>query len=123
MKSFKDFIFERFNPHFNKKTGEARQHRHMANMIPDVNSHSATGGKTVPEYCKHDNNAVQEFEQLKQPGIKGSKPITGLKVQKLAKQFGFNIPSQANEEVKCGNTGISVTIHPTDPKSYLLHKK
>lgn len=105
MKSFKDFISERFNPHFNKKTGEARQHRHMADMIPDVNSHSATGGKTVPEYCKHDNNTIQEFEALKKM-TSGTKTITLLKARKLKDQFNLS-----EFKGKLGNTGIYLSPH------------
>ena len=106
MKSFKDFILERFNPLFNKRTGEARQHRHMADIVPDVNSHSATGGKTVPEYCKHNNNTVEEFESLKKPMNKGTKTITLAKARKLKDQFNLS-------EFKgtLGNTGIYLAPH------------
>jgi hypothetical protein len=103
--SFKQFVSEVFNPHINKKTGVARQHRHMANIIPDVDSHSATGGKTVPEYCKHDNNSVQEFETLKTMN-KGTKTINLAKARKLKDQFNLS-------EFKgtLGNTGIYLAPH------------
>jgi len=115
VKSFKDFCIEVFNPHFNKKTGEARQHRHMADIIPDVSTHSATGGKTVPEYCKHDNNAVQEFESLKKMNS-GAKIITAAKAQKLKDQFKLsNLPGTL------GNTGISLTPH-SKPGFFVLTK-
>jgi hypothetical protein len=105
VKSFRDFIFERFNPHFNKKTGQARLHRHMADMIPDVDTHSATGGKTVPEYCKSNNNSVQEFESLKTMNS-GTKIINLNKARKLKDQFKLN-------EFKgtLGNTGIHLAPH------------
>lgn len=115
MKSFKDFISERFNPHFNKKTGEARQHRHMADMIPDVNSHSATGGKTVPEYCKHNNNAVQEFETLKTMN-NGIKTITLAKARKLKDQFKLS-----DFKGTLGNTGIYLAPHH-EPGFFTLTK-
>jgi hypothetical protein len=115
VKSFKNFISERFNPHFNKKTGEARQHRHMADIIPDVNSHSATGGKTVPEYCKSDNNAVQEFEALKRMNS-GTKTINLAKARKLKDQFKLS-------EFKgtLGNTGIHLAPHH-EPGFFTLTK-
>lgn len=115
MNSFKQFVAEVFNPHINKKTGEARQHRHMANIIPDVSTHSASGGKTVPEYCKADNNAVQEFETLK--GMpKGTKTINLAKARKLGQQFNLS-------ELKgtLGNTGIHMAPHH-EPGFFILTK-
>lgn len=115
MKSFKDYVTEVFNPHFNKKTGEARQHRHMTDIIPDVNSHSATGGKTVPEYCKNNNNAVQEFETLKTMN-NGTKTITLAKARQLGTQFNL-------KELKgtLGNTGVYLAPHH-EPGFYTLTK-
>jgi hypothetical protein len=115
VKSFKDFIFERYTPHFNKKTGEARQHRHMANVIPDVSTHSATGGKTVPEYCKSNNNGVQEFEALKAMN-RGTKTINLAKARKLKDQFNL-------KEFKgtLGNTGIHLAPHH-EPGFFILTK-
>ena len=77
----------------------------MADIIPDVNSHSATGGKTVPEYCKHDNNAVQEFETLKIMN-KGTKIINLAKARKLKDQFKLS-----DFKGTLGNTGIHLTPH------------
>ena len=114
MKSFRAFL-EKFNPHFNIKTGEARKHRHMADNIPDVATHSASGGKTVPEYCKADNNAVQEFESLKKQNS-GVKYINRIKASKLANSFNLK-----NMSGKLGNTGISLRPHTT-PNMYILQK-
>lgn len=105
MKSFKRFFTERYTPHFNKKTGEARKHRHMADIVPDVNTHSATGGHTVPEYCKTDNNAVQEFESLKKMPS-GIKTINLAKARKLKDQFKLN-----DFNGTLGNTGIFLSPH------------
>ena len=116
MNSFKQFVSEVFNPHINKKTGEARQHRHMANIIPDVSTHSATGGKTVPEYCKSDNNTVEEFEQLKRPGIKGPKTINLAKARKLKDQFNLS-----DFKGTLGNTGIHMAPHH-EPGFFTLTK-
>lgn len=123
MNSFKEFVAEVFNSrlHINRKTGEQRQHRHMADIIPDVSTHSKTGGLTVPEYCKTNNNAVQPFEELKRVS-KGIKHIAGIHAKKLADLFGFNLPAQANEEVRCGNTGISIKPHPVKQGFYILQK-
>jgi len=114
--SFKVF-FERnnFNPDFNKKTGEARQHRHLNDMIPDVSSHTKTGGKTVPEYCKSDNNAVQEFEALKNMNS-GVKVINQVKAQQLKQQFNLK-----DFNSTLGNTKISIAPHTT-PGLYILRK-
>lgn len=118
MNSFKQFVAEVFNPHFNKKTGEARKHRYMANVIPDVSTHTATGGKTVPEYCKADNNEVQAFVSLSNPGITtGEKIITKLEASKLMKKFNITTGSG-----KLGNTGIHIGPHPTKPGVYILRK-
>ena len=115
MNTFKDFFTERFNPHFNKKTGEFRQHRHMADVIPDVDTHSASGGKTVPEYCKTDNNAVQEFEALKRMP-KGTKTITLAKAQKLKQEFNLS-----DFKGTLGNTGIYLAAHH-EPGFFTLTK-
>jgi len=113
--SFKQFVAEVFNPHFNKKTGEARQHRHMADIIPDVSTHSASGGKTVPEYCKTDNNAVQEFETLKTMPH-GTKTINLAKARKLKDQFNLSDFKGA-----LGNTGIHLAPHH-EPGFFTLTK-
>lgn len=115
MNSFKQFVAEVFNPHFNKKTGEARQHRHMADIIPDVSTHSASGGKTVPEYCKTDNNAVQEFETLKTMPH-GTKTINLAKARKLKDQFNLSDFKGA-----LGNTGIHLAPHH-EPGFFTLTK-
>ena len=87
----------------------------MADIIPDVNSHSATGGKTVPEYCKSDNNAVQEFEALKRMNS-GTKTINLAKARKLKDQFKLS-------EFKgtLGNTGIHLAPHH-EPGFFTLTK-
>ena len=87
----------------------------MADIIPDVGTHSATGGKTVPEYCKTDNNAVQEFEALKRMN-NGTKTINLAKARKLKDQFKLN-------ELKgtLGNTGIHMTPHH-EPGFFTLTK-
>jgi hypothetical protein len=113
--SFKDFFNEVFNPHINKKTGELRKHRHMADIIPDVSTHSATGGKTVPEYCKSNNNAVQEFEALKRMNS-GTKTITLLKARKLKDQFKLS-----DFRGNLGNTGIFLAPHH-EPGFFTLTK-
>jgi hypothetical protein len=115
-----------FKDHYRKfrKDGTAVKRRHVDSMFTSnaTDPNMKHANDIVPVCHRANNNAVQPFEELKRVG-RGSKPITGVQANTLAKQFGFNIPSQANEEVKCGNTGISMTLHPTNPNSYLLYKR
>lgn len=118
MNSFKD--------HYSKfrKDGTSVNRRHMRDTVGVSNATNPDmkhAGDVVPVVHRTDNNAVQPFEELKRVNS-GIKHITSAHVRKLADQFGFNIPAQANEEVKCGNTGISVTKHPTKEGFYILQK-
>jgi hypothetical protein len=112
--TFKE-VFEKYTPHFNANTGAAREHRHMKSVIPDVSSHSQSGGRTVPKYCQTDNNNVQEFEALKNVNS-GTKVINAVKAQKLKKQFNIK-----NDNGTLGNTGITIQPH-TQPGLYILQK-
>lgn len=118
MNSFKDH-YRKFH-----KDGTAVKRRHVDSMFVNntTNPDMKHSNDVVPVSHRANNNAVQPFEELKRTG-KGPKPINIHHVKQLAKQFKFNIPTQENEEVKCGNTGISLTRHPTNPNSYLLHKR
>lgn len=84
--------------------------------LPDVSTHSRTGGKAVPDMWKSDNNAVQEFEQLKKMQS-GQKIINAAKANKLRKQF------PVKDTGMLGNTGIQLTQHPSQPNSFILIKK
>ena len=101
MRNFKDFITEwrgsylRINP----DTHLLRKRRHVDSMLTNSNV------KPVPKCHQSNNNAVQPFEELKRANS-GEREIIHAHANKLAQQFGFNLPAQENEEKACGNTGI-----------------
>jgi len=99
---------------FNKKTGERVKKRHEGVILtPGVDSKHS--GDVVPVSHRSNNNAVQEFEQLKRMNS-GMKVIGALKAKQLFKQF-----NSTRGDGKLGNTGITIKPH-TKPGFFLLKK-
>ena len=109
MNTFKDHYRK-----FNKKTGERVVKRHEGIILPPSVS-TKHAGDVVPVSHRADNNAVQEFEQLKRMNS-GTKIIGALKAKKLKDMY--NIKSDSG---KLGNTGILIQPHQKHG-FYLLQK-
>jgi hypothetical protein len=119
VKSFKTFVTElRSNWKNVRDDGSLVQHRQQL-PIPGANL-SKDGGimKIKPDYIKDDNNEVQAFVSLNNPGItSGEKMITKVEANKLMKKFNITTGSG-----NLGNTGIHICAHPTKPGFYILRK-
>jgi hypothetical protein len=103
-----------FKSHFSQKTNDFKKRRHMG-LGPDVSTHSATGGKFVPQMWKANNNSVQEYEALK-------RMESGEKIINSAKAAALKKLHPVSQEGKLGNTGISLLPHPTQQGSFILKK-
>ena len=114
MNSFKD--------HYSKinKNGEFVKRRHIDSNFSNnaVNPNMKHAAVIVPKAHRANNNAVEEFEQLKRANS-GTKIISSLKAKKLMSPDMFNITSGSGN---LGNTGIHIAPHPQKPNTYVLTK-
>lgn len=105
--NFKDF--------FGNKALEPVKKRHMHPIGRDPMSHPKTPGKFVPDMWKSDNDVVPEFESLK-------KTQTGKKIINHKKAAKLRIKFPLKKDGKLGNTGITMSQSPNNPKVYILQK-
>jgi hypothetical protein len=74
----------------------------------------------VPKCHQSDNNSVRAFEELKNANS-GIRFIIEPHALKLTQMYNSNLPED-EENKMLGNTGISMTRHPSKPKIYILKK-
>ena len=101
-----------FKSHFNLNNNKGdivKKRRHMG-LVPDVSTHTKTGGKTVPEMwkAKHSN---QKVKSLLNNGS-GHFTLNDVEVKQIEKEFP-PVKYDPHHPKKLGNTGITLYYDET----------